>query len=118
MSDRVPAGLSRLLQVTATGESAGGLVRAEVDGTGDLVQLLIDPRAMRLPAADLADEVRRAFQAARAGIREQLDEAIREAGPVAAGVDPELAQVAADAQQRLNELTSMTRDLADRLGRH
>jgi hypothetical protein len=37
---------------------------------------------------------------------------------VAAGVDPELAQVAADAQQRLNELTSMTRDLADRLGRH
>ena len=116
----LPEALGRLAEARGTGQAANGLVRLVVDGTGDLVELVIEPRAMRLASVDLAAAVREAFHAARDAAREALAASaptpsaqVEQLG--AAGAT--LAQLGLDAQRRLDEMTSVVRDLSTRLDR-
>jgi DNA-binding protein YbaB len=113
--------LGRLTAMRGDGTAADGLVRAGVDGTGDLVELVIEPRAMRLASSDLAREIRAAVSAARAEVAARLAESAAAApavaGPDVAALQQLLVEVDATARQRMDEFTRFAGELSARLGR-
>ncbi|MFB9832541.1 YbaB/EbfC family nucleoid-associated protein [Actinoallomurus acaciae] len=56
------------------GESARGLVSAEVGADGLLADLRLNPRALRLGSAALAEDIVSAVRAAQEDLRGQIDE--------------------------------------------
>ncbi|MER7458133.1 YbaB/EbfC family nucleoid-associated protein [Micromonospora sp. NPDC126480] len=118
MTDLPSQFLGRFTGTRATAEAADGLVRLVVDGTGDLLELDLDPRAMRLPAVDLAAAIRAAFATARAEVQAALQEQLAAAPPALPdGLGPLLDEVGTGAQRRLDDLTATAQQLADRLNR-
>lgn len=115
--DRPDGLLGRFTAARGAADAAHGLVHVEVDGTGDLLALDLDPRAMRLPAADLSAAIREAFTAARAEVQATLQEQLA-AQPVALpqGLGPLLNDIGFGAQRRLDDLTAAAQQIADRLG--
>jgi DNA-binding protein YbaB len=116
----VPGVLARLAAARGRGTAADGLIAVEVDGTSDIVELTIEPRAMRLPSTDLAAAVREAFRTARGAAQESLAARQDERDGLAAlpeQVRGTLDELQFDAQRRLTELTSIAQDLAGRLDR-
>jgi DNA-binding protein YbaB len=111
----VPAVLSRFAEARGSGTAAGGLVQVTVDGTGDLVDLVIESQAMRMAAFELSDAIVEAFKVARVEAQQALAESVQVPDMSAAG--PLLAGIGQDAQRRLDELTSIAQQLADRIGR-
>jgi DNA-binding protein YbaB len=109
--------VGRFTAARGSAQEWDGLVRVEVDGTGDLLALDLDPRAMRYPAADLAEAIRSAFRSARADVQAALQEQLA-AQPVRlpGGLDS-LATTQRDAERRLGELTDTAQLILDRLGR-
>ncbi|WP_067175786.1 YbaB/EbfC family nucleoid-associated protein [Microtetraspora niveoalba] len=84
-ADRVLAGLQehmsraeevgqRLAELRGRGEAADGHVRVEVGATGALADLYIDPRAMRLGSAALAEAIMEAVGRATTAATETADE--------------------------------------------
>ncbi|MFI5841167.1 YbaB/EbfC family nucleoid-associated protein [Catenuloplanes sp. NPDC051500] len=63
--------LGRLGELRAGGSAANGLVRAEVDGVGRVVDVHLDARAMRLASQELAEAVVAALREAQAAARER-----------------------------------------------
>lgn len=116
-TDPVTGLLTELAQVSASGEAANGLVRVKVDGTGDITDLVIEPKAMRLPSEDLAAAVRDAFGQARAGVQQQLT--AHPPGPVAVDDNLRLTldEIGSGAQRTLAELTATVDALSRRLDR-
>lgn len=112
--------LGRLTAVRGDGTAADGLVRAGVDGTGELVELVIEPRAMRLASSDLAREIRTAVSAARAEVAARLAESAAAAPPAAgpdlAALQRLLVEMDATARQRMDEFTRFADELSARLG--
>ncbi|TWJ25912.1 YbaB/EbfC family nucleoid-associated protein [Micromonospora endolithica] len=110
--------LGRFSATRASATAADGLVHLTVDGTGDLVDLDLDPRSLRLPAADLAAAIREAFTTARGEVQAALQEQLT-AAPVTLpeGLGPLLREVSSNAQRRLDDLTATAQQIADRLGR-
>ncbi|NUW40825.1 YbaB/EbfC family nucleoid-associated protein [Nonomuraea rhodomycinica] len=82
----------RVKAVRGRGEAADGLVRAEVQASGALCGLRIDPRAMRLGADALAEAVLAAASDAAADLTTQM------AGMMTDGLTP-----FADGMRRFNE---------------
>lgn len=113
----LPEVLGRLAQARGTGTAADGLVRVEVDGTGDVVDLVLEPRAMRLASVDLAAAVREAFRTARAMAGEALRDSVPQAVAGLGEVGSTLSDLQLDAQRRLGELTSIAQELSSRLDR-
>ncbi|WP_043639020.1 YbaB/EbfC family nucleoid-associated protein [Nonomuraea candida] len=113
-----PDFLDRFTELRETATAANGLVKVEVDGTGDLVGLRIDPRAMRLPSEELSGAIRDAFGRARAAAQERATEAIPEA---LRQESPELTallqDVKADAHSSMNEILVVANELTMRLDR-
>jgi DNA-binding protein YbaB len=105
--------LARLAAVRGRGTAADGLVSVEVDGTSDIVDLVIEPRAMRLPSVDLAAAVREAFR----GAREAAQEALAVAGQEQATAIATLDDLQFNAERRLAELATVAQDLSTRLDR-
>jgi DNA-binding protein YbaB len=90
-SSRTPAGDAR-----GVGEAADGRVRAVAAGPGRLESLELDPRVMRMPSQDLAQQVLTAVNAALDDLAAQAPSAEGMAVP-----DPaELAAAVADIQQQ------------------
>lgn len=117
--DDRPDGLfGRFTATRASAVAADGLVHLTVDGTGDLIDLDLDPRALRLPAADLSAAILAAFAAARADVQAALKEQIA-AAPVTLpdGLGTLLRDVGFTAQRRLDDMTAAAQQIADRLGR-
>lgn len=112
----LPGVLGRLAEARGTGEAAGGLVRVEVDGTGDIVDLVIESKAMRLASQDLAAAVRAAFRSARAATQQVLAETAP-TPPDLGRMQAALNEIGFDAQRRLSELTAIAQDLSSRLDR-
>lgn len=111
-----PEVLSQLADTRGSGDAADGRVFVQVDGTGDIVDLVIEPAAMGLGPQALADAVRQAFRNAR----DRVQESLRSSPPAAAAGPPDLAalaQVGMDAQRRLSELTTIAEELSNRLRR-
>lgn len=112
--------LARLSAVRGRGSAADGLISIEVDGTSDIVELVIEPRAMRLPSVDLATAVREAFRTARGAAQEQLATLGQEQATAVADPDQlrsTLDDIQLDAERKLSELTAIAQDLSSRLDR-
>lgn len=110
--------LGRFTTARGAADAADGLVHVEVDGTGDLLALDLDPRVMRLPAADLSAAIRAAFSAARGQVQERLQEQLAAEPPaLPAGLGPLLNDLGFGAQRRLDDLTAAAQQIADRLDR-
>ena len=105
-----PAGFTDLIAayqaIRGTGEAADGRVRVVVDGSSDLVELDIDPHAMRLAAQDLAAAIREAFGAART-----------EAQRAAVEVQPARLAVPEDARAMLSDLSTLAQRNLDGIDR-
>ena len=111
--------LARLAAVRGEGAADGGRVRVVLDGSGDLLDLVIDPQSMRGSSAELAAAVRAAFGQARADVARQVqDEAARRAfeAPLSPTAVRGLEDVALSAHRKLAEMTALVTDLAGRLG--
>jgi len=107
---------ARLSAARGRADAADGLVRVEVDGTGEVLDLSIEPKAMRLPSVDLAAAVRQALSEARAEARAQLAKA-PPVTPSADVVDMQraLTEIGMDAQRRLGEFAAIAQQLSARL---
>jgi DNA-binding protein YbaB len=116
--DRPEGPLGRFAAARGSGDAAGGLVHVELDGTGDLTALDLDPRVMRLPSEDLAAAIREAFGTARAALQAALQEQLA-AQPVTLpqGLGPLLNDLGFGAQRRLDDLAAAAQQIADRLDR-
>ncbi|WP_405140186.1 YbaB/EbfC family nucleoid-associated protein [Sphaerisporangium sp. NBC_01403] len=76
--------------VTGEGTAAGGLVGAVVDGGGQIREVTLDPRVMRLDSASIAEAVTEAVRAAQHDARLKNDEMLRDAmGGERLPTDPE-----------------------------
>jgi DNA-binding protein YbaB len=114
--------VARWAQARGTGEAGGGQIRVTVDGTGDLVELYIDPRAMRRGSEDLADAIRAAFRAARSAARERATEGAEpmteeEAVSALGGVGADLLRLGNDAGRRLADFAAAADQVSRRLDR-
>lgn len=120
-TDPVSGLLGELARVNCAGEAANGLVRIKVDGTGDITDLVIAPKAMRLASEDLADAVRQAFGQARAAVQEQLatnpPQAVGSAQETRDQVRATLDDISSGAERTLAELTATVDGLSRRLDR-
>lgn len=100
------------------GEAADGRIVAEYKSEGGLSRLDLDPRALRLPAAELSDEIRTAVNAAA----QDFQTKVREAGSSVfqmpddpqKAVDP--AKALASLDKIANGFAGQLRDLARELG--
>jgi DNA-binding protein YbaB len=105
--------------IRASGEDADGLVRVEVDGGGQVVDLTLDPRAMRLGASELAEAVKTALQRAQAAARSELETQTRHLGEVLPSRDrlaATLEEATASAERRLGEFSTAMYDLSRQAG--
>ncbi|MBB6344786.1 YbaB/EbfC family nucleoid-associated protein [Nonomuraea muscovyensis] len=110
--------LNEFLALRESATAANGLVSVEVDGTSDLTGLKLDPRAMRLPATELAEAIKEAFGRAREAAQQRATQAI----PEVLKQDPLelndlMEKVRADTQADMNELLSTVNGLTSRLDR-
>lgn len=62
----------RIGELVGKGEAADGRITAEFTSTGGLSALELDPRVLRLPAAELSQEIRAAVNAASKDYQDQL----------------------------------------------
>ncbi len=89
MQQRLMAAQDELAAVEVSGTAGGGLVTATVNGTGELLALTIDPRAIDPQDPEtLADLV---VAAVRDASREASDLAAQRMGPLAGGLGGGLA---------------------------
>ncbi|MET7329019.1 YbaB/EbfC family nucleoid-associated protein [Nonomuraea sp. NPDC005650] len=110
--------LDEFVAVRETATAASGLVTVEVDGTSDLTGLKLDPRALRLPAAELAEAIREAFGQARAVARQRATQALPEVlKQDSLELNSLIDKVKADTQDDLNTLLSTVNELTQRLDR-
>jgi DNA-binding protein YbaB len=110
--------LQRLAASRGQGSAADGLVSAGVDGTGEIVELVIEPRAMRMASSDLAEAVRTAIAAARADVTAQLAVAAPQSTPDTgvAALHRLLRDVDASARQQMQQFARFADELTARLG--
>lgn len=99
------------------GEAADGRVRVDVNGTGDIEDVQLDPKAMRLPSEDLAAAFKEAFTAARADVKEQLSETTPPFQALPEDIRETLDDLQFVADRRLNQFAEMADDLAARIDR-
>jgi DNA-binding protein YbaB len=109
--------ISQFTQLRGAGEAANGLVSVEVDGTGNILSLVIDPKAMRLPSVDLSDAIRAAFDAARAAVQEQLQTMATPPTSLPPDLKSTLDEIGFQAQRRMDEILTLASDVARRVGR-
>ncbi|MFG2057728.1 YbaB/EbfC family nucleoid-associated protein [Micromonospora sp. NPDC048930] len=110
--------LGRFTAVRGVADAADGLVHVEIDGTGELLALDLDPRAMRLPAVDLSAAIRQAFRDARAQVQGQLQEQLGGQPPaLPEGLGSLLNDLGFSAQRRLDDMAAAAQQIADRLDR-
>ncbi len=117
MSD--PGTAEQFGSIRASGEAGDGLVRVEVDGGGQVLDLTLDPRAMRLPAWELAAAVRSALQQAQTTARAEAEELASQLGmtvPSRERLAASLDEGTASAERRLNEYSAALYDLSRRAG--
>ncbi len=102
MQERVVAAQQELAEARVDGTAGGGLVRATVSGTGELVGLVIDPQAVEPDDTEtLADLVLAAVRDAAATAQQQAAEQMGEitggfGGALEGGLDGVLGSASGD----------------------
>ena len=106
--------------VRAVGKAARGWVRVELDGVGQVVDVVVEERAMSMSAAQLSEALKAAFRQAQSDTRAQL-EGLTDRFAAAVPSQQRLARVLdetnAATHQRFNEVTAVLYDLDRRAGR-
>lgn len=102
-------------ELVGRAEAADGLVSVEWTPQG-LADLHLDPRALRLPSADLAEQIKQAIAAATAELREKTRAALEAAG-VAAGPPPSPEEVQAQLRQLREQMVTTGRASAAAIDR-
>jgi DNA-binding protein YbaB len=69
-----------LADITGEGEAADGLIRAVVDGSGGIREVALNPRAMRLDSATLAEALTRAVREAQSDAKSKTAQLLGGAG--------------------------------------
>ena len=112
------AALTALADIRGEGEAAEGRIRVVVDGTSDLVSLVLAPESMRLGADELADAIASAFAIARETAQGKARAAAAALPPAA--VDAEalarLGDLGAQSMQRVEQMMAAVEQLSARLG--
>lgn len=75
---RLSASTEEMVNLTATGEAAGGLIKATVDSSGRIKRLALNPRALRMDSETLAESLIEAIGAAQDGARDRVQEMVAE----------------------------------------
>ncbi|MFC4529509.1 YbaB/EbfC family nucleoid-associated protein [Sphaerisporangium dianthi] len=90
---RLSGVFGELRTVKGEGAAAGGLVGAVVDGGGQIEEVTLDPRVMRLDSASIAQAVTEAVRAAQQDAQRRNAELLREAtGGEPPSLDPASAE--------------------------
>lgn len=103
--------------IHGAGEAGKGLVIAEVSGMGEVTTLVIAPKAMRVPSAELAHLVRSAVNAALSAAREQavIAAAALPAPPDLERLTTMIDELSLFAERRMQEFASAAVELSARL---
>ena len=110
------AGLDeRIAAIRGTAQGPDGLITAVVDGRSELLELAFEPKAMRLPAEDLAAAVRTTVNEARTAAQTELRQLLAD-NPVPLPGTDELNELGLSAERRLNEMSNLLGDLLKRSG--
>jgi DNA-binding protein YbaB len=109
---------ANITAIRAQGEASNGLVRLTVDGTGEITELVIDPKAMRMSSEDLASAVQAAHRDARAGARTAVQHEAAQVTQGLGSLSSLLESVGADAQRRMADFARAADDIASRIDRH
>lgn len=105
----------QIQSAVGTGEAAEGRIVAEYKSDGGLTRLDIDPRAMRLAATELSEEIRTAVNAAAQDFQTKIREASSSAfGDPEKPIDP--SQALASLDKIANGFAGQMKDLARELG--
>ncbi|MGI5326671.1 YbaB/EbfC family nucleoid-associated protein [Actinomadura nitritigenes] len=75
---RLSASTEEMVNLTATGEAAGGLIKATVDSSGRIKRIALNPRALRMDSETLAESLIEAIGAAQDGARDRVQEMVTE----------------------------------------
>ncbi|MGC5011031.1 YbaB/EbfC family nucleoid-associated protein [Streptosporangium sp. DT93] len=104
--------VGELEAVTGEGTGAGGLARALVDGAGQIKEITLEPRVMRLDSQAVAEAVTEAVRAAQLDARRANEELIR----AATGGEPVTLDMD-EARRRFEEIGDDLARALDGLGR-
>jgi DNA-binding protein YbaB len=110
----------RIAELVGKGEAADGRITAEFTSAGGLSALELDPRALRLSAAELSTEIRAAVNAASKDFHEQLTKVSGELLGAGKPLDPRGPEDAdampfRDPKAALGHLEKMGNDFAGQL---
>jgi DNA-binding protein YbaB len=105
--------------IRAQGEAANGLIRVGVSGAGEVTELVIEPKAMRLPSGELSEALRGALNAALSSTREQVMAAAKAlpAPPDLGRLTQLVDELGLLAQRRMDDFSSAAVELSARLDR-
>jgi DNA-binding protein YbaB len=109
--------LDQLSAIRGSGEASNGRVKVELDGTSNLVDLVIEPKAMRLSSDALVAAVRSAFEAAREDVQGQLTKLTPAYAVTPQETRATLDELQFEAERRLDGLTQIAADLSTQLDR-
>jgi DNA-binding protein YbaB len=98
------------------GEGADGVIKVTVGPTGALKDVVLEPKAMRLPSMDLAAAIVEAARAAQDAIAEQVREIYADRGETG-GMDPAaIVQGKVDVNALINDRMAQVRETLRRGG--
>jgi DNA-binding protein YbaB len=115
-----PPVVQQLKDVRGEGSARDGLVWAQVDGTGQLADIVFDPEALDLAPAELAVAVKAAISQAQTAVQPQVAQVLTDTAAVTADQDQlaaMLSQVGLDAERRMNEFSTAVYDLLRQVSR-
>lgn len=111
--------MASLRELRGHGSAADSLVRAEVDGSGRLVDLVLEPAVLRMSPAELASRVKVAVNRAQEELAGRVAEHLAEVPSVP---DQDrlaliLSELAVEADRRMSEFSTAMGDLLRQVGR-
>jgi DNA-binding protein YbaB len=112
--------VQQLKDVRGEGSAREGLVWVQVDGTGQLVDIVFDPEALDLSPAELAVAVKAAIGQAQTAVQPQVAQVLTHTAAVLPDQDrlaDLLSQVGLDAERRMNEYSTAVYDLLRQVSR-
>lgn len=112
--------MANLRELRGQGSTADGLIRAEVEGTGRLVDLMLEPAVLRMSPIELANRVKVAVNRAQEDLAARVAEHLAEAPSVPPDQDRLariLSELAVEADRRTGEFSTAMDDLLRQVGR-
>jgi len=107
--------LAELGKITASGTAADGRIRLTLTAVGQLTELIIEPKAMRLDASQLSAAIIDAFNAAQGELEKAMSSALAAAPIMPPDLKCTLDDLGANAFRRIDEMTALMTEVAGRV---